>query len=332
MKGLYYQKILNHAKAADSELLYALGVITKDEINRGEKIVENSMTGLLSKSSMQFFSVTGEQGEIFWDMALSGQSIEPPYRFMIRPPYENVFIEFDKPIPIPDSIYSYCPIGSHSIVAIMVADHPTGVIYYEDIPTNKSMCAFLWGKDCQNRYTQQFGNSHPILRAFFSDLEETYPLRFIESSPTNLIIQQLHKLETNLSLWWETENEFAVYCYELWVYLMAYIQSRTMQVIDVQPSRAERRRAKRENEIPAPWHTLQVNPELRRRAVNRSTGTGTAHRYRYDVRGHWRRGRHKRKTGTYSHTIEWVPSHQRGLANDLFIPKSYEVITEEKEA
>ena len=54
MKGLYYQKILNHAKAADSELLYALGIITKNDINRGEKIVENSMTGLLSKSSMQF--------------------------------------------------------------------------------------------------------------------------------------------------------------------------------------------------------------------------------------------------------------------------------------
>ena len=47
-----------------------------------------------------------------------------------------------------------------------------------------------------------------------------------------------------------------------------------------------------------------------------TSGTGSKHGIRYDVRGHFRRLEGK--------TI-WVRAHQRGLANELYIPKVYKV-------
>jgi hypothetical protein len=57
-------------------------------------------------------------------------------------------------------------------------------------------------------------------------------------------------------------------------------------------------------------------------------GTGDPlyqHRYRYDVIGHLRFGKHKRGDGSYSHTIEWVAPHQRGLQHSMYIPKTHRV-------
>jgi hypothetical protein len=48
-----------------------------------------------------------------------------------------------------------------------------------------------------------------------------------------------------------------------------------------------------------------------------ATGTGTQHGIRYDVRGHFRR----LATGKTT----WVRPHQRGLANELYVPKVYKV-------
>lgn len=53
-----------------------------------------------------------------------------------------------------------------------------------------------------------------------------------------------------------------------------------------------------------------------------STETGTKHSFRYDVRGHFRHlrdDRYKRNSdGTYK--VIWIPAHQRGLANELYLP------------
>lgn len=48
-----------------------------------------------------------------------------------------------------------------------------------------------------------------------------------------------------------------------------------------------------------------------------ATGEGAKHGIRYDVRGHFRRMADGRTT--------WVRSHQRGLANELYVPKVYKV-------
>jgi len=48
-----------------------------------------------------------------------------------------------------------------------------------------------------------------------------------------------------------------------------------------------------------------------------ATGAGSTHGFRYDVRGHFRRLNDGRMT--------WIRSHQRGLANEIYRPKQYDV-------
>lgn len=63
-----------------------------------------------------------------------------------------------------------------------------------------------------------------------------------------------------------------------------------------------------------PYYTCRI------RGVNYdsvATGTGAAHSIRYDVRGHFR----KLTTGKTT----WVRPHQRGVTNELYVPKTYVV-------
>lgn len=122
--------------------------------------------------------------------------------------------------------------------------------------------------------------------------------------------------------WWEE----AIHSYTtLLSWICAYTMAKSIHIIPQYMSRPQRRWHERKNiPLPKPWHVVKVEPKF-------SMGTSTAqmeggqHRYRYDVIGHLRYGRHKKGDGSYSETIEWVPPHQRGLANDLYIPKTYKV-------
>lgn len=105
-------------------------------------------------------------------------------------------------------------------------------------------------------------------------------------------------------------------------WLLTYMTAKGIVIVEESVSRQVRRAAERARERPAAWHVVTVEPT---KVLPRTdaTGTGTRHSYRYDVRGHIRFGRHPRKDGSYSHTVEWVPPHQAGLANAIYIPKTY---------
>ena len=60
---------------------------------------------------------------------------------------------------------------------------------------------------------------------------------------------------------------------------------------------------------------------LRPRGHPLAAETVQRHRYRYDVMGHIRFGRHRLRDGSYRETVEWVRPYQRGLANGVYIPK-----------
>lgn len=81
--------------------------------------------------------------------------------------------------------------------------------------------------------------------------------------------------------------------------------------VDEAINRKRERKGKRRLE---PYYVCRI------RGVNyesQATGDGTKHGHRYDVRGHFRRLDDGRVT--------WVRPHQRGLANELYIPKVYKV-------
>lgn len=111
---------------------------------------------------------------------------------------------------------------------------------------------------------------------------------------------------------------------ELISWCLAYMMAKSIVIHEEWGPRHERRRVQRENKIPQPWHVVKVDPKIivGGHMADYDEGKGTQHRYRYDVIGHLRFGHHPRKDGTFNDTIEWVPPHQRGLANTIYIPKT----------
>ena len=122
--------------------------------------------------------------------------------------------------------------------------------------------------------------------------------------------------------WYERQ---ALHLANLFYWSLTYIMAKGIQILKVDPSRAERRRAARAGIIPQPWHVVQVEPRITLVMGDTAGQVGRQHSYRYDVMGHLRFGRHKLSDGTYRDTVEFVRPHQRGLANSLYIPKTYNV-------
>jgi len=127
--------------------------------------------------------------------------------------------------------------------------------------------------------------------------------------------------------WWE-ENIISHINLLYWIF--AYTMAKSVERIEIPPSRQLVRAAMRKEEkIPEPYHIVKVNP-IRIKGKPEVVGeSGVKHSYRYDVIGHLRFNRHVTKEG-YKDTIEWVPSHQRGLENALYIPKTYQVEADKK--
>ena len=126
---------------------------------------------------------------------------------------------------------------------------------------------------------------------------------------------------------------------EFFSWVMLYTVAKGIEIVEEPLPRHERRRIARAEQkgevIPEPWQIVRVEPTLRKKYENASR-SGDApkskHGYRYDVRGHLRNGKHKLRDGSYKYSVEWVPAHQRGLKNELYIPKthSYEGDMDEK--
>jgi hypothetical protein len=119
---------------------------------------------------------------------------------------------------------------------------------------------------------------------------------------------------------------------ELVSWILCYLMCKSVVIEPEWISRQQRRWNERHNIIPRPWHIVKLDPKI----VSHRTSeeTDIHHRYRYDVIGHLRFNKHRVLDGTnddgskkygYHDTIEWVPTHQRGLANELYIPKTYSV-------
>lgn len=109
-------------------------------------------------------------------------------------------------------------------------------------------------------------------------------------------------------------------------WLITYMTAKGIIIVEEGQSRQVRRALERmkPKDRPTPWHIVTVDPLLIREQHEEDAEHGERHHsYRYDVRGHLRFGRHKRGDGTYSHTVEWIAPHQRGLANAVYVPKTY---------
>lgn len=128
--------------------------------------------------------------------------------------------------------------------------------------------------------------------------------------------------------WWE---RLCIQYTALWSWMMLYCMAKGIYLEQEWLSRQQRRWLEQHPKAPRPWHLVKVEPKF---TSVRVEGEGSHHSYRYDVIGHLRFANVRvvdkiqdDGTKTYGHksVVEWIPPHQRGLANTLYIPKTYQV-------
>ena len=120
--------------------------------------------------------------------------------------------------------------------------------------------------------------------------------------------------------WWE---RILMSYSSLLSWLLTYMMSKGIEITEERLPRAMRRREMRKD-IPKPWHIVQVEPRFRTDGNDESMPGQQrfTHNIRYDVMGHLRCIQKKNEDGTTSNSFVWVRPHQRGLANDIYVPKT----------
>ena len=164
-----------------------------------------------------------------------------------------------------------------------------------------------------NVYTQ-----YRTLHDFGEEAEDTHEL-------FHLTEELVESLGLSARRW--CQNLFSYSAFFSWV--LTYMVAKGVRVVE-EPLSRQQRRALERSKLPNPWHVVKVDPTVSKRHLSTGEEPVNHHRFRYDVMGHLRFGRHKLKDGSYRETIEIVRPHQRGLSNELYIPKVTHIKGKEK--
>ena len=252
----------------------------------------------------------------------------------LHPPFRSFYMEFNEPILIGEQEPGY-----EDYLRAILYRGGTGSITYAGKdgypftegtePTEFANVTFFLDNGVEDRGSAEFQS---VDRSFIFALNvgmpmthlynlqmSTDPSQVAEDYPPEsfIIAGDPMGIENRYMGWWErTIIDHGGLISWLFMYMMA----KGIEIIVAPRSRAERRREDRK-EFPQPWHIVRVEPRLVPDG-GPSSESGITHGYRYDVMGHLRFGKHKLASGDYRQTIEWVPPHQRGLAHELYIPKT----------
>ncbi len=239
---------------------------------------------------------------------------QPPTSLIARPSYVTV-----KPIVATAFITNLG--GSTFTDRTWRTDLATGATY-----TMRSSCEALADATTADRWDRG-GNEEPGLEVRYKNPETDRSTGLSEIGLHDFFPAGFQS-QGRVVGWWERASLAGS---SLLQWVLAYMMAKSIVIEQAGPpvSRQQRRLMARGGMPPSrPWHVVKVDPRYRRSYD--SEDAGRSHSYRYDVIGHLRLGRHRAGvlpdgTRQYVETIEWIPPHQRGLANNLYVPKTYSV-------
>lgn len=121
--------------------------------------------------------------------------------------------------------------------------------------------------------------------------------------------------------WWLDYIESGT---NLFYWILLYMMCKSVKIETEKLTRQQRRYMERHSIIPKPWHKVILEPKFLETNRKKNEESFYKQRFRYDVIGHFRFNNHHTKNGL-KEIVEWIPPHQRGLDNELYIPKIYVV-------
>lgn len=244
----------------------------------------------------------------------------------LHSPFDQFYLEFTEPIEIEGQEPGY----KDHLIAIIYLDNCSKLpVTYPDgnkLIENASFVTFIFRNFESNEWIDRaWRMSLPEKLAYpavMNVLETANPSEIPEEWPERRWFvsgMEIDGFPNRKIGWWEG----AVQNYtNLLTWIFAYMMSKSVHITPEPMSRQVRRYNERKGIVPRPWHHVWVEPKLTD-VPHESEEDADGPEYRFDVIGHLRFNRHKLKTGSYRHTVEWVPDHQRGLKNEIYIPKTY---------
>ena len=287
-----------------------------DDLNSSQKHEQK----LLQDDTVNRIMLDSRQAAIFREMGELPENMQQ----MIQLPFERFYLETTQPIWMDIALKEYQVVTLRAILVDSVATTPK----FPKTEVSADISAWLSTSEEDTifiRFLQHFtdGSSHiPVSTIRNSNQRSTLP--------NNIFLPATLPPETKDDKWIRVEpsaaavmgslQEMIWQCGQITNWMVAYMMAKAIEIAPETVSRQQRRLMERKG-IPNPWHVVQVDPKIREQRERDGYAPSTGPRIRHDVIGHLRFGRHRRKDGTYAEHIEWVRPHQRGLANDIYVPK-----------
>jgi hypothetical protein len=224
-----------------------------------------------------------------------------------RLPFENVLLHFDAPIPHSSYDFGSGDRVDGSIISLLLTQTEVTEDSWEKTPPPAHPSSVI------KKMTPKFENGIAIVNTVVAIWEDSAITRIgWQSVDHNEFMQNTigeFDVHEQITQGWRFIKSLAIAC-------IGYINCENVYLhkegqVDPAVNRKRERKGKAKLE---PYYICRI------RGVNydsESTGTGAKHGHRYDVRGHFRR--------LDSGKVTWVRPHQRGVHNELYIPKVYKV-------
>ena len=249
---------------------------------------------IAEKAKTIIFSV--EQAKIF--TALSGSYTESLEYTL---PYQNLFLQFSAPIVLNR------PIGGCKFA--------TGLLLGQHVVTKEQRVV---ANSEANHYTRMLGLDEREIVPINSYAVKNHCYAVLESGN---VFQATWEYKPEGTECFETDPEMVneqTYYRNLAIACIGYINCENIYLLQEggAPDKVNRKRAQQGKKILEPYYVCRIRG-VQYDSNGQPTGEGTHHGFRYDVRGHFRK--------LTSGKTTWVRPHQRGLQNELYIPKTYVV-------
>jgi hypothetical protein len=294
----------------------AYGMVPNDKVgvvlNSGEKITKQQLDLDMQQFADSYRAAKvskvilfdTEQVAIFLNL-IENRNFLPSIEYNL--PFQDVWLGFTSPLDIAG--YE----GNKTISALLLSqvtvdkaqyDENTKAIQQADelFATESIYAPVDWSKSDTVTFNQA--------RTIFQDLEVDMAMWTSQSES----ILTLDDCDPDMMTWKEKCRRLASACIQYINCENIYLEKQGEV-----PEAVNRKRESKGKSRLEPYYVCRI------RGVNYdsiATGEGSKHSIRYDVRGHFRRM-------TTGKTI-WVRPHQRGLTNELYIPKVYKVETGSK--
>lgn len=301
----FYSQIKDKNPTADGRGKWILpdgGMRTQREIE--EDISDFAITCESAKAS-QTILFSADQCEVFCKLLEKGNI--PPLEY--RLPFRDVILEFTRPV----TMFAFNDDGSsgfglRTVLGLLLSQHEVNEKQHGEVIKKIRSADEMFGFSSPQFIPTDWSKSDTIQINHVGLIDKDFDVEGMAWSSQSEYTDLVWDLPGEVINWRMKFRSLAIAC-------IGYINCENIYLHreGAVPESVNAKRERKGKSRLEPYYICRI------RGVNydnpQATGQGAAHSIRYDVRGHFRRLTNGKTT--------WVRPHQRGLANELYVPKTY---------